>query len=191
MLVGFVVGILFARRHVTFLFGVAAAILCTQIDRLGSGRAEGARRWLTIAAPVAALALLLIGVRLTATEKDPLADAPVESTRFIVEHDLPDRIFNSYTFGGYLAWVLKGERRTFWDGRNNLFENGAFFDGARIEGGYPGHEELLDMYEIDTVIIHRDMGLARALLSNDQWQLRFTDPVSLVFVRKNPRTRPG
>lgn len=191
MLVGFVVGLLFARRHVTFLFGVQAAILCTQIDRLDWGRSEGAKRWLGIAAPVAALALLLAGVRLAATGKNPLADAPVESTRSIVEHGLPDRIFNSYAFGGYLDWVFKGDRRTFWDGRNNLFENGAFFDGARIEGGYPGHEELLDMYEIETVIIHRDVGLARALLGNDQWQLRFTDPISLVFVRRTPRTRSG
>lgn len=186
MLVGFVVGILIARRHVTFLFGVTAAILCTQIDRLGWGGSAATRRWFGLAAPAAALVFLLAGVRLATTGKDALADAPVASTQFIVEHDLPDRIFNSYTFGGYLDWVLKGERRTFWDGRNNLFENGAFFDGARIEGAYPGYEELLDMYGIETVIVHRDMGLARALVTNRGWQMRFTDPVSVVFVRNHP-----
>lgn len=189
MLVGFVAGILFARRHVTFLFGVEAAILCTQIDRLGWGRSAGARRWLSIATPAAALAFLLVGLRLAATAKDPLADAPVESARFVVAHDLPDRLFNSYTLGGYLDWVWQGDRRTFWDGRNNLFENGSFRDGARIEGGFPGYADLLDMYEIRTVVIHRDMGLARALAGDDRWQLRFADPVSAVYVRKDDAVR--
>ena len=68
----------------------------------------------------------------------------------------------------------------------HLFENGAFFDGARIEGGYPGYEELLDIYDIRTILVHRDVGLARALANNERWQLTFTDPVSVVFVRKNP-----
>ncbi|MBX3025221.1 hypothetical protein KF840_09950 [bacterium] len=186
LLVVALVGALVARRHATFLFGIQTAILCSQIDRRQWGSATTAPRWCRPAAPVAALALLLAGMALATAKKDPLADAPVASAEFIAEHGLPDRVFNSYTFGGYLDWAWRGERRTFWDGRNNLFENGAFFDAARLEQAAPGYETILDTYEIRTVLVHRDMGLARALAADERWQLAFTDRVGAVFVRRNP-----
>ncbi len=113
---------------------------------------------------------------------------PIEATRFVEENNLPANLYNTYDWGGYIAWELFPDYNVFWDGRQNSVE--MFQMGWNVMAGKADWEKTLDDFTVNTIVTRAstiDTGQKYPLLDrlrvHNGWSLVFTSESSLVFVR--------
>ncbi|HUC04913.1 MAG TPA: hypothetical protein VL961_05915, partial [Acidimicrobiales bacterium] len=93
----------------------------------------------------------------------------------------PGRIFTEYTWGDYS--IARG-RRTFADGRTDLFSGPVlreFFDVANLT---TDPEPILVAYDVRYVVWGRDTPLAEFLLHSPHWKVVDRTVPALVFERR-------
>ncbi|HEX9241073.1 MAG TPA: hypothetical protein VF875_01395 [Anaeromyxobacter sp.] len=140
---------------------------------------------------LAAAALLALGV-LVARDRDcPFGVGvdwrvfPRDAAEFVKSAGLGAPVYNSWDWGGYLAWAWDGAPRTFLDGR--LGDEQRMADHDAIESGDPG--PVVERYGFRTALVRsiwnnsgRLLPVVPWLLGNPEWRLvRATD--GLVFAR--------
>ena len=147
--------------------------------------------WL-LAASVAVIAAVSIGssenVQLRATPRtDGEMGYPSAGAAFIRANYPEARMFNAYTWGGYLISELYPEQRVFIDGRVDMYGDDfarEYIGVVRIE---PGWQETLDKYGIEVILIASDTPLVELLTATDEtWERVFTGPVETIFARRRP-----
>lgn len=181
MLIAFMAAACTGRRYGTMLVAFEVVLVAER----GAGALRGRltdRLALALAGAAALQALAfawLLGER-----KDALRDVPKESVQAIDRLGLPDRVLAPYHWGGYLDWVWGGRRKTFIDGRGQLFSNGVFEDARRIGAAGPDARLLLDIYEIRTVLWESRAPLDRALASDEAWREVHRDRLAVLYVRR-------
>jgi hypothetical protein len=110
---------------------------------------------------------------------------PVRAVEYLRRHPLPGPMFNSYGFGGYLLWALGPQHKVFIDGRAELYEQGGVFtDYMHISILKPGALSVLRGYGVQSCLIDRNEPLANVLAAMPDWQLSYSDGVSVLFVRR-------
>jgi hypothetical protein len=141
----------------------------------------------------ALMLLLLLGiVRYFPTEVQLEASRaehfPVAAADYIERHSVAGPVFNDYSWGGYLAWVWGSHRRTFIDGRADVFEHaGTLADYLLITRLDATSLRLLDKYDIQACLIRRESPLATLLNAAAGWQRVYSDEVSAVYERREVR----
>jgi hypothetical protein len=106
---------------------------------------------------------------------------PVKAAEFLQQRGWEKgRLFNSYTWGGYLLW--KGVR-VFIDGRADVYTP-LIDDFARAYYAKPGWENVLDRFEIQTVLIEPGSPLAGQLERRSGWEKAYADGVAVIFRRQ-------
>jgi hypothetical protein len=187
-------------RHTSFFFFAMTAILPVYADSAAAWifsrfplGVKSALRW---AATLAATAIF-IHYALPAYHTYGLFRTglrtwhfPVAAAEFVKEHRLPANIYNTYDWGGYLAWTLYPEHRVFWDGRQNSAE--MFSYGWRVMSGHPGWEGVFEKFDVKTVVTKActvDTGqhypIIDQLRKDPAWRLVFADVSGLIFVRED------
>jgi hypothetical protein len=109
---------------------------------------------------------------------------PVRAVEYLRQHPVKGPVFNSYAFGGYLVSQLP-EQPVFIDGRGDLYERGGIF-GEYIEVAdlHAATFQILDWHHINACLLGRKEPLATALGAMPGWELRYSDGVSMLFVRR-------
>lgn len=127
----------------------------------------------------------------------PVRDSyPEKAITFLQESGLRGRMFNDYTYGGYMLWRLAPKTKIFIDGRT--LEPGIFEDWQKISeastswvDGQREYAALLDRYAIDYVIqpIYiadgRLQPLMWGLLSRPEWVPIYLDSYVYILARLN------
>ena len=127
---------------------------------------------------------------------------PWGAAKFLEEHHISNRLFNSYPNGGFLIWRLWPLEKVFIDGR--AMGDEVFKDFYRIAYNVvddPGHSarELLNQYGVETVLLEGFeynsgepyMSVAAMSDPNQQdWTLVFQDETGAVFMRHPPPDIP-
>jgi hypothetical protein len=109
--------------------------------------------------------------------------SPVQALAYLREHPVPGPIFNAYGFGGYM--IFSGYK-TFIDGRSELFEQtGILSDYMDITLLKPDAIKKLSMYGIQTCIMEPSEPLSTVLAAMPDWQTVYSDPVSVILVRRD------
>jgi hypothetical protein len=109
---------------------------------------------------------------------------PVAAVEYLEAHNVPEPMYNTYGFGGYLVWARGPQRKVFIDGRGDLYERGGLFsDYLQIAGVTPSSLILLQHYGIQSCLVERSESLATLLSASPQWQRVYADDVSALFVR--------
>ena len=170
-----------ARRYGTLLVAVELAIAGRAASAIDFARVARFAKPAAIAATIAQLAIVATYAR---ERKDPLFHVPAKAAAVVEERALPDRVMNPYHWGGYLDWAWRGRRKAFVDGRNNLFANGSFEDALRLEALADGWHDVLDAYEVGTVLWESGAPLDRALARHRAWQEVHRDGRAVVYVRR-------
>lgn len=182
LLLAFVAAACAARRYGTLLVAVELVVLGEVATR------ALVRSWPPLLASGAAIAATVAQLAVFATyareRKDPLFHVPAHAAAVVEARALPDRVMNPYHWGGYLDYAWAGRRKVFVDGRNNLFENGVFDDAMRISALADGWGDLLDMYEVRTVLWESGAPLDRALGKSSAWREVHRDGRAVVYVRR-------
>jgi hypothetical protein len=110
---------------------------------------------------------------------------PVAAVDYLRQHPLPGPMFNSYGFGGYLVWALGPEHKVFIDGRGELYEDGGVLaDYMHITLLKPGALSILRGYGIQACLLNRNEPFANVLAVVPDWELTYSDNVSVLFVRR-------
>jgi hypothetical protein len=122
-------------------------------------------------------------------DKDPFRDVPLEEAAMIERLPLPDHVANLYHWGGFLDYAWDGRRKTFVDGRNQLFEGGAFEDERRL--AHLEHwSEILTRYRINTVLWERNSALDVALSQSADWLQVRRGRIAVLYVRRQQLSSP-
>lgn len=167
-----------------------APLLARQWPSLLPG-AEAAGRLVALAGPAGRGALLATLVLLGAFGatlarfggvEPPESMAPAAALRFVREAGIAGRVFNNYSYGGYL---IAAGIPTFIDGRGELY-GGDFIrqytDAVRLQGDKP-LEALLDRYRIAWTFLAKDAPANRVLAHLPGWHRAYADEQATIFVR--------
>ena len=101
---------------------------------------------------------------------------PVEAVEFMNLHSIPEPIFNSYGFGGYLIWARGPEHKVFIDGRTEPYEErGVYSDYLQATLLEPGALDVLHKYGIQACLLEHDEPLANVLVALPEWQRVYVD----------------
>jgi len=110
---------------------------------------------------------------------------PVRAVEFIRQHPLQGPMFNTYGYGGYLLGMLP-EQRVFIDGRGDLYEEaGVFGEYLEVSDLKSGAFQVLRAHGIQACLLDRKEPLATVLSALPDWEQRYSDEVSVLFVRRN------
>jgi hypothetical protein len=94
------------------------------------------------------------------------------------------RLFVYYDWGGYAIWRLYPDYRVFLDGRADLYGDDLlrqFKTAIRLSHGW---REVLDGWNVDTVLVPPSTALAQALLIDREWEAVFQDSQAVIFERE-------
>jgi hypothetical protein len=139
---------------------------------------------------VAATALVLAALGLTATVSSPPpawpgSGFPEAAVSYMEREGLTDRVFNYYTWGGYLIW--RGVE-PFVDGRADMYVlsgSGVMDDYDRAEGILrpPEPDAVFAKWGVKTVLMPADSWMALYLSRNPGWWEVYRDDMAAVYAR--------
>ena len=123
---------------------------------------------------------------------------PSGAADFLASHQVSDRMFNTYEYGGYLMWRLWPRERVFIDGR--ALSEQVFGDYARIlynhdDSGGKSAAQLLDQYGVNVTVMDTFeyatgtvylLAPALADPAQTEWKLVYRDAEALVWMRHPP-----
>jgi hypothetical protein len=116
---------------------------------------------------------------------------PVGAVDYLRAHPTPGPMYNTYGFGGYLIWALP-EQKVFIDGRGDLYEDGgAFLEYLQVADMKPAAFMVLRAHGIQSCLLESQEALATVLATKPEWEKRYADGVSTLFVRRSTVATPA
>jgi len=161
------------------------AFLCRRLPGANGGAVRG------LAAASLLLALLGgIGREWQRVPRGGLFDYCARTTAFphaAVEYlkgsHVTGHLFVGYDWGGYCLSRRYPEQKVFIDNRLDLYAGRAFEDYENISGMRPGWGDLLDEWQIDTILVRPRDGIASVLPHVGGWRVAYEDAQAKVFRR--------
>lgn len=93
------------------------------------------------------------------------------------------KMFNYYSWGGYLIYALDPAQKVFIDGRADMYGEEIFEDYRKIISLDKDAEKLLKDYDIDWVLFPLDSALVRYLKATGKWQEIYSDGEASILRR--------
>ena len=114
------------------------------------------------------------------------SETPVLATQFLLEENLPGRLFNSMSFGSYLIWAAYPKYQVFTDSRIELFPEDVWLDYLKISNAEGNWEELLGSYGVNTLLLSpiEQPALVKAAMESGEWEIVYQDASAILFDRK-------
>ena len=138
---------------------------------------------LLIATPLA-LAVQRVN-RSTASQAAVTAEVyPVKAVDYMRANKLPQPVYNTYSWGGYLIWHLYPDYLVHIDGRADVYGDAfveQFLKAHAGEGDWQGH---LERNNVQTVVVRADAPIANLLRGKTEWKQVFNDSQAAIFVRQ-------
>ncbi len=123
--------------------------------------------------------------------KAPSSVLPVVAVDYLEQHPPRGRLFNSYEFGGYLAFR---HQPPFIHGITSIFPDQLLRDYVALHNDPTQRASLLDRYEIETMLLHYPTGGEQLLLdyldTEPDWHLVYWDDACLLYFHGTPPTQP-
>jgi hypothetical protein len=119
---------------------------------------------------------------------------PCVATDFLVANPPPEKLFNSYQYGGYLLYHLGPSTKVYIDGRLDVYDPQVYLDALAVEENRISTEQIEKKYGVRTWVLSIDdaigdpMHLASRLALQPWYALVHFDDQSAVFVKRDPVT---
>lgn len=178
-----------SMRNVPLLVLAAIPLLAAQATSLVRDRPEvrGVNRlgrWLNPL--LLAIAILAVGLRFALVLREqPVSERqsfPVRAVDWIERNRPAGNLYNTYGWGGYIIWRLP-DYPVFIDGRADLYGDRFIYDYLEVYRAEPGWESALAAADVRLVLIEPQAPLAYAMARSPDWQLAFSDEMSVVFIK--------
>lgn len=113
---------------------------------------------------------------------------PVQALRFLAQNGIGGNVALPFRWGEYALWALPAGTKVAVDGRFTTAYPAPLLEEAwRFMAGGPGWDTLLEDYPTDIVIADRNQAPAKLLRDDAEWQYVYSDPVTVVFLRRTER----
>jgi hypothetical protein len=110
---------------------------------------------------------------------------PTRAIAYLQHHHLPQRVFVSYGWGGYLLWHLFPTYRDYMDSRADTLYNKSILNGyLSLYAASPAWRSTLQTYRIQDVLVEPGAPIAQVLAGDKQWRLAYHDGGSVLYVRR-------
>ncbi|MBK9125341.1 MAG: hypothetical protein IPM16_19760 [Chloroflexi bacterium] len=183
-----------SARHIAFATSIAVIPLSIHVAHLGADRGIRIGRTTNVTPRRARLNAVLIAaigfasvmyVTFTLTpvnlDKELRERLPIDAVEALNRIAPPQRLFNSWNFGGYLIYFAR-EYPVFIDGRADLYR--AFtWEYIAIHRADPGWQDELAKWDVNSVLVEPETPLAGALRAEPGWSVAYEDDVAVLFVR--------
>lgn len=180
------------RRHIP-LFAIAAAPLLAALlaEALRVAASRVPLRALRVGlAGAAALQIALATVAGVQARGRIVVDPwtyPVQALRFLAQNGIGGNVALPFRWGEYALWSLPPGSRVAVDGRfTTAYPEALLATVWEFMRGGPEWEALLTDYPTDVVVADRRQAPAHLLRSHAEWQYVYSDPVSVIFLRRVP-----
>jgi hypothetical protein len=111
---------------------------------------------------------------------------PVAAVEYLNDQAVPEPMYDTYGFGGYLILSRGPEHKVFMDGRSELYERGGVLaDYLEVSFVKPGAIAVLQKYGFRSCLLHHDEPFATVLAALPEWQKVYEDGTSILFVRRS------
>jgi len=192
-----------AARHIP-IFVLLAAPLIAEFCSLASSARKAARtgqlpsaRSFRVALNGTALVLMAVFavvrwdnlVRSQAAREAELS--PQKAVAFLASHNQPSRVFAYYDWGGYAIWKLYPQYRVFVDGRADLYGDDLLDQFQRAIQLKSGWRQVLDAWNVQTVLVPPTSALAQALRLDAAWRAEYRDAQAVLLSRSGPAAAGG
>jgi hypothetical protein len=168
-----------------------ASSLCSQFPFLSleaQWQDQFLSRLLRLSRPLYALIFFIVLVAPSLLILSSRAVSPPESIQpaaavdYILRTDPFGRVYNDFSFGGYL--VFRGVK-TFIDGRTGQLFGGGFLSRTFESPIKPNNEflELLDEYKVSSALVRPESRQALKLDRAPSWKRQYADDVAVVYQR--------
>lgn len=182
LLLCFLLATCLGRRYGSQLTAVATVLVARTANELGP--IPIAPRLRTALFGLATAVQLCVAAWFARTPKDPFFHGPFAAAAFIEQHKLPEHVWAKYDWGSFLLYAWRGHRKVFIDGASHVYGNGVFDDDLAILTAAPETGELLDAYDLNTLLCPRGSPIHQAAASSERWRPVYGDERAVVFVRR-------
>jgi hypothetical protein len=179
-------------RFALFLGPIVAAIAASAIATRSQshdshkGSSSGSLRRVGFAVIVLAAT---VGILISIGRANPAAQTsqigqfvPIGAADWVDAHRPNARIFNTYSWGGYLGWRLP-HSMPYIDGRADIYGDAPIRSYAAALNVTEDPSTLLDEAAIDTVLVKPTAPIAHWLAGSDGWQQVYSDATAVMWVR--------
>ncbi len=197
LLIGTLFLALLYSRNIAVFAVVATPILSYHFDNALAERNIVLRPRKTVPRPMALVNLALIIIILLGVVvytlgillPDNIAEEqakvlPVDAVTYLNESDLPNPIFNSYNWGGYLMFSAP-DYPVFVDGRTDLYGDFVLDYNAIYNNLEDSSLNQLDTYGVNLVIVEALAPLNDVLEASSEWTLDYRDDLATIWVRRD------
>ena len=197
LLIGTLFLALLYSRNIAVFAVVATPILSYHFDNALAERNIVLRPRKTVPRPMALVNLALIIIILLGVVvytlgillPDNIAEEqakvlPVDAVTYLNESDLPNPIFNSYNWGGYLMFSAP-DYPVFVDGRTDLYGDFVLDYNAIYNNLEDSSLNQLDTYGVNLVIVEVLAPLNDVLEASSEWTLDYRDDLATIWVRRD------
>jgi len=179
-----------AQRDAWLAALAAIAVIAEAIrDTGGTTDADHKRVWnrQTLIAGGLSVAILMLAaaLRIPSSHEALMAKTaqtyPVAASNYIREHQLPQPLFNSYEWGGFLSWYLP-EYPVAIDGRAGLYDDDfiIYFKAMNADLPYMAYPALA---HARTLLLQRNSLMGEALSTLPAFGVAYSDSVAVVLTR--------
>lgn len=109
---------------------------------------------------------------------------PLKAVNYLEENPPDGNLFNSYNWGGVLMFLLP-DIPVFVDGRTDLYGDDFLRAYFRSYLGASDWQDILEKYDIQTVILEDENALATLLREAETWQIVYQDDQAIIFEKAN------
>src|SRR5271157_1035250 len=109
-------------------------------------------------------------------------NVPLGAVKWLNENQVRGHLFNSYNWGGYLAWSLP-QSPVFIDGRADLDGNELINEWWNVVDGTPQGFAILDQWKVQTILLEPAWPVIN-LLHSSGWREVYQDKMAVIFVRE-------
>ena len=119
------------------------------------------------------------------------ANYPIAAVEFLKRNPLPGKMFNFYSYGGYLIYAFYPDPRyrVFVDGRAIVDGEDYFVEFQRVNLIAREWKEILRVYGVNWIIYPAESWLSTLVLEGSEWKLIYADPNANIFIKNIPENQ--
>ena len=179
--------------HERFLFFaglIVPPILAPRLKLFPPYQRELDKPWLNAGIMAAVVSALILFFPSAAQLQQKVDEQyPTAALEFMQRQHINGRIFNNYTWGGYMEWNAP-QLKAFIDGRADIFVYNGTFDDHFHAMGIEEPSQILDKYKIAYVLLQPKQPLVYLLEHSPAWRIIYSDKVAVLLDRTAESAAP-
>lgn len=187
LLVGLYASLISIRMIPLFILIAVPLVACRLGNWPRTRRDTGNPLRASFNAVIIAAMVIFASVRLVEVIRNqPQAEArdfPTRAVAFLQQHPPAGHVFNHYDWGGYLIWKLYPRTPVFIDGRADLYGPELLHDFADAYQLKHSWQQILQRWQVDSVILPPHSALAVGLESAPGWTTSYRDSQAIIMTR--------